>query len=72
MITNLDVVIERDSWGRLHAFVSQNGVRGADILKDRSVREVADALHECDSHFRKLYGRVAIPRINYTMPGATL
>lgn len=76
MRLKLDVVIERDPAGRLHAFVRQGAEdgftkRGADMLKERHVRDVDTAIRVCDLHFHRMYRLVEMPTINYVLPGAT-
>lgn len=76
MRLKLDVVIERDPAGRLHAFVRQPAEdgflkRGADMLNDRHVRDVDTAIRECDLQFRRKYKLIEMPEVNYVLPGAT-
>jgi hypothetical protein len=72
----VEVSIERDSDGRLHAYVLERGEdrngdetirKGADLLKSRFVSSTETARQECDGKLRDLF-KFAPPTITYIYP----
>ena len=63
----LEILLERDQAGRLHAFLLRAGADAFDILGDRPVEDIECALGACDRYLRERY-RMA-PAVNYVWPG---
>ena len=72
----LEVLIERDAFGRLHAYVRDRRpdgfvLKGDDLLKKEVIRSVDTARIECDRTIRKMFRLLDAPRIEYVLPEET-
>jgi len=72
----LEVLIERDAFGRLHAYVRDRRpdgfvLKGDDLLKKEVFRSVDTARIECERTIRGMFKLLDTPRIEYVLPEET-